>query len=120
MPKGCGVRFTLLVEDRALERFVRESLLELGVHRREIYVLPFLAGKGSAKQRVDREYPAQVRAYRRKAYENIALLVGTDADEQTVQQRARQLADGLQQSGLVPRADDEQIALWLPKWNIET
>jgi hypothetical protein len=120
MPRNSGVRFTILVEDRALERFVRHVLLEMGAHRREIRVLPFPVGRGSGKQWIDREYPRQVEAYRRKRSENIALVVGTDADEVTVQQRAQRLDDALRDAGCDARTQQERIALWLPRWNIET
>jgi hypothetical protein len=120
MPRGSGVRFTILVEDRTLERLVRHCLLEWGASSREIRVLPLPAGRGSGKQWVDREYPIQVRAYRRRAFENIVLVVGTDADEQTVQQRAQRLAGTLRDAGCDARTDQERIAIWIPKWNIET
>jgi hypothetical protein len=120
MPRGSGVRFTILVEDRALERFVRHSLLKFGAYPKEIRVLPFPAGRGSGKQWIDREYPIQVQAYRRRAFENITLVLGTDADEQTVQLRAQRLADTLRDAGCDPRNDQERIAIWIPKWNIET
>jgi hypothetical protein len=120
MPKGRGVRFTILVEDRALERFVRECLYALGVHIREIRIVPFTAGRGSAKQWIDREYPVQVQAYRRWSSQNIALVVGTDADEQTVQERVQCLAGALKGAGHEARAPEERIVLWVPRWNIET
>lgn len=120
MPAGRGVRFLILVEDRKLERFVRECLYALGVHTREIRVVDYLEGRGSAKQRIDREYPVQVQAYRRRCSENIALIVGTDADEQTVQQRISRLGQVLRQAELEPRASDERIAIWVPRWHIET
>ncbi len=120
MPAGRGVRFLILVEDRKLERFVRECLYALGVHTREIRVVDYLDGRGSAKQRIDREYPVQVQAYRRRCSENIALIVGTDADEQTVQQRISRLGQVLRQAELEPRASDERIAIWVPRWHIET
>ena len=120
MPTGRGVRFTVLVEDRALERFVRECLYVLGVHTREIRIVAYPAGRGSAKQWIDREYPIQVEAHRRRRSENIALVVGTDADEQTVQQRVLRLGEVLQETGREARAPQERIALWVPRWNIET
>ena len=120
MPTGRGVRFTVLVEDRPLERFVRECLHALGVHTREIRIVGYPAGRGSAKQWIDREYPIQVQAHRRRSSENIALVVGTDADEQTVQQRVQRLAEVLQEAGREARAAHERIALWIPRWNIET
>ncbi len=120
MPTGRGVRFTVLVEDRALERFIRECLYALGVHTREVRVVEYSAGRGSAKQRIDREYPVQVRAYRRRSSQNIALVIGTDADEQTVQERVHHLTEALKDAGLAARAPEERIALWVPRWNIET
>jgi hypothetical protein len=120
MPTGRGVRFTVLVEDRALERFVRECLYALEVHTREIRIVAYPAGRGSAKQWIDREYPVQVQAYRRWSAQNIALVVGTDADEQTVQQRFQRLAEVLQETGREPRAPHERIVIWAPRWNIET
>jgi hypothetical protein len=120
MPTGSGVRFTVLVEDRPLERFVRECLYAMGVHHHEVSIVPYPAGRGSAKQWIDREYSIQVRNHRRRGSENRALIVGTDADEQTVLQRVQRLARVLQEAGREPRAPQERIALWVPRWNIET
>lgn len=120
MPTGRGVRFTVLVEDRALERLVRECLYALGVHTREIRIVAYPAGRGSAKQWIDREYPVQIHAYRRWSSQNIALVVGTDADEQTVQERVQRLAGVLKEAGHEARAPEERIAHWVPRWNIET
>lgn len=120
MPTGRGVRFTVLVEDRALERFVRECLYALGVHTREIRFLPFPAGRGSAKQWINREYPIQVRAHRRRSSENIVLIVGTEADEQTVQRRLQSLANALEAAGVPARTSEEKICIWVPRWHIET
>jgi hypothetical protein len=120
MPRGSGVRFMVLVEDQALELFVRDCLLELGAHRREIRVRRCLAGRGSAKQWIDHEYPSEVQAHRKRASENLALVVGTDADTQTVPQRVQRLADTLQEAGRTPRTHQERIAIWVPKRNIET
>jgi hypothetical protein len=116
-----GVRITLLVEDRLLERFIRQVLLTFGFHRRELRVLPYPVGQGSAKLWVDRQYPREVRAYRSKAtYQQIAMLVGTDADEQTHQQRLQRLESALQAEGADARTQDERIVVWIPKWHIET
>ena len=120
MPTGRGVRFMVLSEDRTLERFVRECLHALGVQTHEIRFLSSPASRGSAKQWIDREYPAQVQAHRRRSFENIALVVATDADEQTVKERVQRLADVLQEADREARASQEQIAIWAPKWHIET
>ncbi len=121
MARRRGVRVTVLVEDRVLERFAREVLLQLGFHRREVYVIGYPVGQGSARHWVEKRYPIEVRAYRSKAnFQQIALLVGTEADEQTVAYRFRYLASKLTDAGLADRNDDERVALWVPKWNVET
>ena len=121
MARRRGVRVTVLVEDRALERFVREVLLLLRFQRHEMRFVMHQAGRGSAKQWVEQRYPSEVRAHRKEAHhQQIILLVGTEADEQTVADRFRYLASKLTDAGLADRNDNERIALWVPKWNVET
>jgi hypothetical protein len=121
MMRRRGVRVVLLVEDRSLERFAREVLLQLGFHRCEVRVIEYPAGRGSAKQWVEKRYPTEVKAYRREAnHQQVALLVGTEADEKTVADRFRLLASKLTDAGHAERNDTERIALWVPKWNVET
>jgi len=112
----------LLVEDEALECFVRRVLLAFGFRRRDIYVKRAPKGQGSAKAWVTRNYPEEVRTHRSKAgyQENIALVVGIDADEKAVEDRARELDAALEGAGLKKRDLGEKFCLVIPKWNIET
>src|SRR3954452_22214457 len=108
MPTRRGVRVALLVEDEALDRFAYCVLLVLGFHRREIRVERSPKGQGSAKQWVSRRFPNEVQAQRRKANsQNVALVVGTDADEIEVIERARELDSSLDNAGLDPRESKE-------------
>jgi len=119
MPKRKGARVTVLVEDRRLDGFVTKTLKAMGYGRHEIYVEPGYPkkGTGSGKQWVERKYPNQVRIFRAKTgHQKVALLVGTDADQMTVETRADQLATTLDR----PRDNNELIAHWIPKWSIET
>ncbi len=123
MTRKKGVRATLLVEDRAMERLACEVLRRLGFSSREMRVKTSPAGQGSAKQWVEKQYPTEARAYRSKAsYQQIALLVGTDADEQTVQHRFDRLSSALTdvEPRVPDRAANERIAIWVPKRNVET
>jgi len=120
MAKKRGVRVSIVVEDRALERFSREILLRFGFGRDELRVTPYPVGRGSAKQWVEEQYPLEVRAMRSKRYQNLAVVVGTDADEATVNQRRSRLARALQSHNLAARAEGERIVFWIPKWNVET
>jgi hypothetical protein len=120
MVRSKGTRVTLLVEDRYLERFARKVLSQLRFGEHEIRVVPYLVGK-NAKQWVTKEYPQQVRAHRREASrQSVALLVCTDADEQSVAQRQAALETALKGGDEAARGERERIALWIPKWHIET
>lgn len=122
MTKKKGVRVAILVEDRTLERFARRVLEKLGFARHELRVVPGSPnGRGSGKQSVDLRYPIEVQAQRREANnQNVALLVGTDADNLPVGARAGQLADALHTAQIPARDAHERIVHWIPKWSIET
>ena len=122
MPTKRGVRVVLLVEDEALERFVRCVLLAFGFRTRDIRVERSPKGQGSGKDWVTRNYPAEVRVHRSKAgyQQNIALVVGVDADEQTVVERVRKLDLALEGAGLGKREPVEKLCLMIPRWHIET
>ena len=123
MSKRRGIRFLILVEDDALERFVRQVLLVFGFQPRDIRIKrPYGTGRGSAKAWVTRNYPEEVRIYRAKAssQENIAIVIGTDADNMTVKNRTEELDAALVSSGFPRRQPAEKILLIIPKWNIET
>jgi hypothetical protein len=112
---------TILVEDQSLERFMREVLLNLGFSRHELRFEPLPVGKGSAKDWIDSQYPSLVELLRSKNFQqNLAVVIGTDADELTVDQRSQRLTKSLAKSGLPPRSDEEKIVHIIPKWNIET
>ena len=115
-----GVRVTLLVEDERLQRLAREVLLTFGFARHELRVEPFPVGRGSAKDWVTRQFAIQVRRLRAKAHQNVALLTATDADQQSVANRIRDLESSLAAANGAPRGKEEQIVLWIPKWNVET
>ena len=119
--KEKGIRITLLVEDEMIERFARRVLEALGYATREMFFLPYPIGKGSNKQWLNQNYAKQVKIFRSKANnQKIALLVATDADEMQVLARRRSLEEVLQTADPNARNEKERIALWIPRWNIET
>ena len=121
MSRRPGTRALILVEDRAFENLVRRVCLQVGLKKDEIYVVPYPKSHGSAEQWVRKNYPDQVRAYRTKAnHRRIVLIVGTDADSMTIDQRRQTLESSLGSSGLSARAADERIVIWIPKRMIET
>ncbi|MGA2797002.1 MAG: hypothetical protein ABSE63_05465 [Thermoguttaceae bacterium] len=121
MARKKGIRIVLLVEDRMLERFARAILVKLGFNSRDFRLIPYPVGTNT-KQWVTQQYPIEIKTYRQKVnYQpNIALLVGTEADEQTVIQRNNYLSASLQVADIAPRQVQESIVLWVPKWHVET
>ncbi|NQT85879.1 hypothetical protein HQ560_03885 [bacterium] len=121
MARKKGVRITILVEDKEFARFSQAALLALGFSRRELRVMPYPVGKGSNKAWVDKQYPGEVRLLRTKAHhQKVGIVVGTDADEMTVDQRVTRLAAALKKENVEARGNAERIVLWVPKWHIET
>jgi hypothetical protein len=111
----------ILCEDAQHQVFCWRYLRRIGVGHREIRALSGPAGEQSGVQYVREHYPVEVRAYRQMATRHSqGLMVMTDADDGSVDQRKRQLADALQTAGGVTRAQGENIALLVPKRSIET
>jgi len=115
------VQIVILCEDRQQEVFARYFLAKRGFnigHSRSI-INP--NGKGSGEQFVREKYLAEVKAYRQKCNQvTIALVVMTDADNLSVQQRLNQLSSVLQVNNLADRKTEEAIAVFIPDRNIES
>jgi hypothetical protein len=128
------VKITLLCEDTQHAVFVRYFLVERGFNKRDIYTVPLPVGQSGSKEQFVREiYLSEVRKYRQainikknnqkenpKRMTAIALVVMTDADNLSVQQRLNQLSSVLKENNLHDRQKEEAIAVFIPKRNIET
>ncbi|MBN2581239.1 MAG: hypothetical protein JXB10_19815 [Pirellulales bacterium] len=119
MAKKRGIRFSILVEDQVLSKYVCSVLLKFGYSTHKMRVRICRKGE-NAKLWVTQQYPEEVKAYRQRARENYNLLVGTDADELTVQERFDALAASLINQNVEHRESEERIVIWIPKWHIET
>ena len=119
---GRGVRLIVLCEDDEHSRFARHVFGQLGRSYRTLRTEVCPAGCGAAEHWVRRHYAQEVVVHRRKAssQEGLGLVVVIDADKQTVDDRHRQLADALEQSGNQGRSPSERIIIWVPKRHIET
>lgn len=117
-----GVRIVAVVEDRQLEGFVRKTLAAFGFDRNKIRVLRDYpkSGSGSGKHYVDQAYRKEIVTLRQKRRENKALLLGTEADEQTVDARIQILDDAVSATGRPRRGENERIVYWIPKRHVET
>lgn len=122
MARKRGVRITVAVEDHALDRFAWLVLKELGFGNREVYIRSDYPkrGAGSGKQYVEERCREEIVTFRGKRHENVALLLATEADEQTVAERARALDAQAIAAGQPRRGPNERMVYWIPKWHIET
>lgn len=118
MRRKQGMRIVAIVEDRQLERFVRRALEAFGFDRNTVRVREDYprGGAGSGKQYVGDKYREEMVTFRRKSRENTGLILGTEADEQTVDER-RQVLDA---QAMPARGPDERVVYWIPKRHVET
>jgi hypothetical protein len=126
------VKITLLCEDKQQEVFARYFLEKYGFKRQDIYSYPIPIGQ-SGEQFVRETYPNEVRKYRQainikisnqrknaRCTTIIVLILMTDADNLSVQQRLNQLSSVLRSHDLPDRKTQEAIAVFIPRRNIET
>jgi hypothetical protein len=117
------VQVVILAEDVQHDVFLRRFLKAIGkADHRQIRTPPFPAGRGCGEQFVRRNYPIELREYRKRA-SRVALwfFLVTDADDHSVDQRRQKLSKSLVDAGInqLP-TDREAIAILIPKRNIET
>jgi hypothetical protein len=110
----------VIVEDDHHEMLVRRYLKKRGLVERQMTIKRSPSGEGSAENWVRKSFIKEVNAYRSR-HAQTALIVVIDADIGTVQDRLRQLDQGLRENGKDPvDTRTEQIARLAPKRNIET
>jgi hypothetical protein len=117
-----GVRLVVIVEDKSLERFARKTLKAFGFDSHRVRILPDFprGGAGSGKRYVEQMIEKEVVTFRQKSRENTGLLLGTEADQQSVEERTRVLDTHIAQANRPARGSAERIVYWIPKWHVET
>jgi hypothetical protein len=115
------VHTVILCEDLQLRCFIRRFLLKRGCHARQIREVTLPTGGGAGVTWVREKLPDELKAYRsRNARAATCLVVGCDADDQTVEGRIQTLRDACTAAGVPFRGNAERVALAIPKRNIET
>jgi len=119
--KHRGVQLVILCEDDAHRQFAYHVLQRMGFHKRKLRFEVSAKGTGAADRFVVAEYPRQMAGYRRRSsFQRVGLLVCLDCDTNTTSQRTAQLERSLDATGAPPKRDQERVAVWLPRRNIET
>ncbi|MGJ5816737.1 hypothetical protein [Paludibaculum fermentans] len=111
----------VLAEDVRHQQFARRFLFRMGYKNHHIRNRDLPSGRGSGEQWVREHYAEEVAACRqRNTRAKTALLIVIDADTRDVQNRMTALSTALNAAGHAPRENDEPIAHFIPKRNIET
>lgn len=116
-------QIVILCEDRQQELFARcflEIYLDIHTNRFRVTHYP-KTGQGSGEQSVRNKYVDEITTYRNQSNrKKIALVVFIDADHDTIEQRRRYLNQALSGKKLPAVQANENIAIFIPKYNIET
>jgi hypothetical protein len=113
-------RATILSEDLQHAVFVRRFLKGRGFPGHAIREKICPPGSGAGDAYVLAQSPAEVRAQRKRNYQDVCLITVIDADIFTVGHRIRQTEDRLADRNMDPGGRDERIAVVVPKRRIET
>lgn len=111
----------VLAEDQEHQLLVRRYLQRVDRHYKppRVRLLPLTSKCGS--QYVREQFPIQVKECRRLlAKASCLLVVITDADNLTTRRREQTLHEELKTSGQATVASNEPIAVFIPKWQVET
>lgn len=115
------VRIVLLCEDSQHEAFLRRFLKGMGWNTREMRVEKSPSATGSAEQWVRERFSKELEAYRQRQYKAASGLIAMiDADTKEVEDRINEFATACNYEQMAFRADDEAVAIVVPKRNIET
>jgi hypothetical protein len=119
-PMSDPVHTIVLCEDLQLRCFIRRFLVKRGWHTRQIREVPLpVSGAGVSWVRV--KFPDELKAYRSRHFRaETCLIVGIDADHDTIAARIEMLSAACSARSVPFRSNDDRIAFVIPKRNIET
>jgi hypothetical protein len=116
-----AVGVVILSEDTQLECFIRRFLLKRNFDSRQIRTETLPQGRGSGEQWVREKFLNELKAYRsRSSRAATCLIVASDADEKTVEERIQTFEKMCTETGMAFRDQGERVAFIIPRRNIET
>jgi hypothetical protein len=115
------VKIVLVCEDSQHEAFTRRFLTGMGWNTRELRVEKSPSASGSAEQWGKAKFPNELMTYRqRRQRVASALIAMIVADSKDVQDRIDEFEDECNSMQIPFRANDEAVAIAVPRRNIET
>jgi len=116
-----AVRVVVLSEDRQTESFIRRFLKLRTFDKRHIVFKMCPRAKSAGEQWVRERFPVELQAYRsRSRRAKTCLIVASDADVKTVEERIKSLKNECKKAEVDFRKEGEHVAFIIPRRNIET
>jgi hypothetical protein len=112
----------ILCEDTQQETFVRRFLkIASRIEGKALRVVKNPSGKGSGEQFVRKQFPIELKTFRRRAAKaKTDLIVVIDADTSTISQINQKLNTACSEQNINERQKNERVSFIIPKRNIET
>ncbi len=114
-----SVSVVILCEDELHAFFARFFLRCKNWHSKNLRVEKGPSGKGSGEQFVCENLPGELKKLRQFPDEARALIIVTDADNHSVEERTALLKAQCVKQNVEPWNDDEPVFLLIPRWEIQ-
>jgi len=115
-----AAEIVILAEDQNLRKVIRRYLRKKANYSRH-HIRVITASEASGLTLVQTQFPNQVQELRKTLKRRSAvLIIGADADEETVEARIQNLDRRLTNENIASRDSSEPIIFVIPKRNIET
>ncbi len=110
-------QYAVLCEDAQSKSFLLSFLDEQGINKRKIRVNMSPAGQKCGSDYVRQQYPFEIRLLLSKKHLKLALIVCTDADMLTVEERIKFVESNI--GSIIFNRNQEFVIIWVPKHQIE-
>ena len=113
-------QYQVLCEDVQIRTFINAFLMDQGINARKVNFCDIPDGEGCGAAYVRRELPKEVKRLNATNYMRKTLIVCTDADNNTVEERLRTLVREVDDQIQGWDRINQQIVFWIPKRQVET
>ena len=113
-------QYHILCEDAQSRSFINATLSDQGISARKVFCNSIPCGKGCGEVAVRRGFPKEIRRLKATSYNKQVLIVCTDADKYTIDERKAFLDKEVISQGLKWDKQQDPIMIWIPKRQIET
>lgn len=113
-------QYQILCEDVQMRTFIQSVLTHQGINARKIRISNCPDGEGCGEAFVRREFAREYKILKSANYIRKVLIVCTDADNLSVDERLKVLRNELENNRIKWEGASERIIMWIPKRQIET